>query len=104
FHVRAICPARRIAARGSRSRRTRRCRQGARGLLVELIRNFFTPKQSMKYSLLRFLGVACLMACALGSVRAAEDTRIYELRTYTSPAGKLPNLLTRFRDHTLRLF
>lgn len=30
--------------------------------------------------------------------------RIFELRTYTAAPGKLPNLLTRFRDHTLKLF
>jgi hypothetical protein len=29
---------------------------------------------------------------------------IYELRTYTSPEGKLPELHARFRDHTLKLF
>ncbi|MGF7215186.1 hypothetical protein GGR92_001326 [Spirosoma lacussanchae] len=30
--------------------------------------------------------------------------RIFEMRTYTSPRGKLTNLLTRFRDHTIKLF
>lgn len=30
--------------------------------------------------------------------------RVFELRTYTCLPGKLPNLLTRFRDHTLKLF
>ncbi len=34
----------------------------------------------------------------------AKDTRLYELRIYTAPKGKLPNLLARFRDHTVRLF
>lgn len=29
---------------------------------------------------------------------------VYELRTYTTNPGKLPNLNTRFRDHTTRLF
>src|SRR5262245_36695388 len=33
----------------------------------------------------------------------AED-RIFELRTYTSPDGKLENLLARFRNHTIKLF
>ncbi|MFM9016388.1 MAG: NIPSNAP family protein [Verrucomicrobiota bacterium] len=28
----------------------------------------------------------------------------FELRTYTTEAGRLPNLNTRFRDHTLKLF
>lgn len=30
--------------------------------------------------------------------------RAFELRTYTTPEGKLPNLLARFRDHTVKLF
>ncbi len=29
---------------------------------------------------------------------------MFELRTYTSPEGKLAELNTRFRDHTLALF
>jgi hypothetical protein len=35
--------------------------------------------------------------------RASTD-RSFELRTYYCPPGKLPNLLTRFRDHTIKLF
>lgn len=30
--------------------------------------------------------------------------RVFEMRTYTTPEGKLENLNARFRDHTLRLF
>ena len=29
---------------------------------------------------------------------------IYELRIYTAHTGKMPALLSRFRDHTLKLF
>jgi hypothetical protein len=29
---------------------------------------------------------------------------VFELRTYTTPAGALPNLDTRFREHTMKLF
>ena len=29
---------------------------------------------------------------------------IYELRIYTAHSGKMPNLLARFRDHTMTLF
>jgi hypothetical protein len=29
---------------------------------------------------------------------------VWELRTYTTPAGLLPNLDARFRDHTIKLF
>jgi hypothetical protein len=36
--------------------------------------------------------------------QVAREGRVYELRTYTTPEGKLPNLLARFRDHTMRIF
>jgi NIPSNAP len=38
------------------------------------------------------------------SVFAQSGTRVYELRTYTAPEGKLKELDARFRDHTLKLF
>ena len=34
----------------------------------------------------------------------AARAEVYELRTYTAAEGKLPNLLARFRDHTVKLF
>jgi hypothetical protein len=34
----------------------------------------------------------------------AKPGLIYELRTYTTNEGKLPNLNARFRDHTIRIF
>jgi hypothetical protein len=37
-------------------------------------------------------------------VSAAQSPRVFELRTYTAPDGKLGELHARFRDHTLRLF
>lgn len=37
-------------------------------------------------------------------LKQASPERTFELRTYTASPGKLPNLLTRFRDHTLKLF
>ncbi|HSH75330.1 MAG TPA: NIPSNAP family protein, partial [Longimicrobiales bacterium] len=30
--------------------------------------------------------------------------RVFELRTYTAPEGKLDDLLARFRNHTMRIF
>lgn len=30
--------------------------------------------------------------------------RVFELRTYTCLPGRLPNLITRFKDHTVKLF
>ncbi len=34
----------------------------------------------------------------------AKDTTVYELRTYTTHEGKLPDLHKRFRDHTMNIF
>lgn len=34
----------------------------------------------------------------------AQSNKVFELRTYTAAEGKLPNLLARFRDHTMTLF
>ena len=36
--------------------------------------------------------------------QAQAGARVYELRTYTAPDGKLPLLQKRFRDHTMRIF
>jgi hypothetical protein len=38
------------------------------------------------------------------SVQAQSSGKVFELRTYTTPEGKLPNLVARFRDHTRRIF
>ena len=35
---------------------------------------------------------------------SASADRIFEIRTYTAPPGKLDALNARFRDHTVRLF
>lgn len=35
---------------------------------------------------------------------ASGKDNIYELRTYSCLPGRLPNLVTRFKDHTLKLF
>jgi hypothetical protein len=34
----------------------------------------------------------------------AQANRVFEIRTYTAPEGKLEALHARFRDHTLRIF
>lgn len=39
-----------------------------------------------------------------GSTVSAQGHQVFELRTYTTNDGKLPNLLARFRDHTMRIF
>jgi len=38
------------------------------------------------------------------NLASAQDSIVYELRTYTTNEGKLNDLQTRFRDHTLELF
>ncbi|TDI23885.1 MAG: NIPSNAP family protein [Acidobacteria bacterium] len=38
------------------------------------------------------------------AVQAQSNGKVFELRTYTTLEGKLPNLLARFRDHTRRIF
>lgn len=35
---------------------------------------------------------------------AQNANRVFELRTYTAPDGKLPELHARFRNHTMRIF
>jgi len=35
---------------------------------------------------------------------ANNNTRVFEIRTYTTEPGKLPELLKRFREHTTKLF
>ncbi len=47
---------------------------------------------------------AALFVSGFMTANAAKPTRVYELRTYTTYDGKLETLLTRFRDHTTRLF
>jgi len=39
-----------------------------------------------------------------GIVRAQAAKHVYELRTYTAPEGKLGELNSRFRDHTISIF
>jgi hypothetical protein len=37
-------------------------------------------------------------------LNAQAGKRVFEIRTYTAPEGKLDALHARFRDHTLRIF
>jgi hypothetical protein len=59
------------------------------------------------------IGAAAVIFAAgfsLGSIRdggiahAQAGKHVYELRTYTAPEGKLGELNSRFRDHTIRIF
>jgi NIPSNAP len=43
------------------------------------------------------------MVSPVATVHAAGN-RVYEIRTYTTPPGKLEALKSRFRDHTIKVF
>jgi hypothetical protein len=49
---------------------------------------------------------AAVMTAAvwIPQVAAQEHGRVFELRTYTCNEGKLPDLLARFRNHTMKIF
>jgi len=40
----------------------------------------------------------------MSHAQAQSKPRVFELRTYTTHEGKLPDLEKRFRDHTTRIF
>jgi hypothetical protein len=48
--------------------------------------------------------VAGQIVAPISVLRAQGSGKVYELRTYTAPEGKLTNLQARFRDHTIRIF
>ncbi len=52
------------------------------------------------------LSVAAVLAAVTLTTSAAaqEHGRVFELRTYTCNEGKLPDLLARFRNHTIAIF
>jgi len=62
-------------------------------------------------TLLQAIPVAAFLPASLwasaqqGSSNSAQSaTGVYELRVYHAAQGKLPELLARFRDHTVKLF
>lgn len=56
-------------------------------------------------SLLALAGLGIVFASGYHfGTRAATKDRVFELRTYTTVEGRLPNLQARFRDHTTKLF
>lgn len=57
------------------------------------------------------LGIVTLLAAssmweqtASGGSEKEAKPMVYELRTYTTAEGRLPDLHARFRDHTMKLF
>jgi len=60
-------------------------------------------------TLLQALPAAALLSPPLWAAARQGGTNstpgsVYELRVYHAAAGKLPDLLVRFRDHTIKLF
>jgi hypothetical protein len=45
-----------------------------------------------------------LLCLTILSMSLSFAESVYELRTYTTPEGKLDALIARFRDHTVRIF
>ena len=45
-----------------------------------------------------------LLASLLLTMSLTAENRVFEMRTYTTVEGRLDALLTRFRDHTTRIF
>ena len=58
---------------------------------------------SWHQSSVAYAGVADARTLRVG-VDAQNTGRVFELRTYTAPDGKLPDLQARFRNHTMRIF
>lgn len=50
------------------------------------------------------LGLAVMLGVALSTRSSAASPHVYELRTYHANPGKLPELESRFRDHTIEIF
>ena len=53
---------------------------------------------------MKVLLLAAMLAATFTATAADQDTRVFEMRTYYAPAGKLDDLHKRFREHTLALF
>ncbi|MCH7890154.1 MAG: NIPSNAP family protein [Gemmatimonadetes bacterium] len=66
-----------------------------------------TSKRFLFAGVAAVFGAGFLMGSTTQGIQDAQAQsadRVFELRTYTAPEGKLPNLQARFRDHTMRIF
>ena len=63
----------------------------------------FSPSRIVSAVALLVIGFAAGSWNA-SNVALAQTGKVFEMRTYTTPEGKLPNLQARFRDHTIRIF
>jgi hypothetical protein len=63
-----------------------------------------TPSRVVSALALLAIGFAAGSWHGAGVAHAQNAGRVFELRTYTAPEGKLPELHARFRNHTMRIF
>ena len=64
----------------------------------------FSPSRRVSAAALLAIGFAAGSWNVSSVAHAQNAGKVFELRTYTAPEGKLPNLQARFRDHTIRIF
>jgi hypothetical protein len=69
-----------------------------------MLMTVFTPSRIVSSLVLLVIGFALGSWNASSVAHAQNAGKVFELRTYTAPEGKLPNLQARFRDHTIRIF
>jgi len=50
------------------------------------------------------IGIVAMQADSISAKETATAPRLFEMRTYTTNDGKIEALLSRFRDHTMRIF
>ena len=58
----------------------------------------------IKTSAISLVSLAIGLGAGIFFSSAAQDEKVFELRTYTATPGNLDNLHARFRDHTTRIF
>src|SRR6187200_255542 len=63
-----------------------------------------TPSRIVSSVMLLAIGFAFGSWNATTVAQAQNAGKAFEMRTYTAPDGKLPNLQARFRDQTIRIF
>lgn len=69
-----------------------------------LIMTVFSPSRIASAAALLAIGFAAGSWNAASVAHAQNANRVFELRTYTAPEGKLADLNARFRNHTMRIF
>jgi hypothetical protein len=69
-----------------------------------MLMTVFSPSRVALAVALLAIGFAAGSWNATSIAHAQNAGKVFELRTYTAPEGKLPNLQARFRDHTIRIF